>query len=216
MYANMAILNQFRRERHMSTFVLRPHCGEAGNFHHLMGAFLLAENISHGILLRKCSVLQYLYYLSQISIAMSPLSNNSLFLNYDRNPLPEYLNRGLQVTLSTDDPLQFHFTKEPLMEEYSIAAQVWKLSTCDMSELARNSVLMSGFPHEFKQHWIGQQYQREGVSGNDVQRTNLPNIRVAYRYETLVDELSHLKRGPLDGLAGPTIPEDSSLALLNK
>ena len=31
------------------------------------------------------------------------------------------------------------------MEEYSIAAQVWKLSQCDMSELARNSVLMSGF-----------------------------------------------------------------------
>ena len=31
------------------------------------------------------------------------------------------------------------------MEEYSIAAQVWKLSPCDMSELARNSVLMSGF-----------------------------------------------------------------------
>lgn len=31
------------------------------------------------------------------------------------------------------------------MEEYSIAAQVWKFSPCDMSELARNSVLMSGF-----------------------------------------------------------------------
>ena len=31
------------------------------------------------------------------------------------------------------------------MEEYSIAAQVWKLSHCDMSELARNSVVMSGF-----------------------------------------------------------------------
>ena len=38
--------------------------------------------------------------------------------------------------------------QEPLMEEYSIAAQVWKLSSCDMSELARNSVLMSGFPHK--------------------------------------------------------------------
>ena len=34
------------------------------------------------------------------------------------------------------------------MEEYSIAAQVWKLSTCDMSELARNSVLMSGFENK--------------------------------------------------------------------
>lgn len=34
------------------------------------------------------------------------------------------------------------------MEEYSIAAQVWKLSSCDMCELARNSVVMSGFPHK--------------------------------------------------------------------
>jgi len=42
---------------------------------------------------------------------MSPLSNNSLFLNYHRNPLSEFLARGLLVSLSTDDPLQFHFTK---------------------------------------------------------------------------------------------------------
>ena len=55
--------------------------------------------------------MQYLYYLAQIGIAMSPLSNNSLFLNYHRNPLAEYLARGLLVSLSTDDPLQFHFTK---------------------------------------------------------------------------------------------------------
>jgi len=34
------------------------------------------------------------------------------------------------------------------MEEYSIAAQVWKLSSCDMCELARNSVIMSGFPEQ--------------------------------------------------------------------
>ena len=36
------------------------------------------------------------------------------------------------------------------MEEYSIAAQVWKLSSVDMCELARNSVVMSGFPHQVK------------------------------------------------------------------
>lgn len=42
----------------------------------------------------------------------------------------------------------FCFVQEPLMEEYSIAAQVWKLSSCDMCELARNSVVMSGFPHK--------------------------------------------------------------------
>ena len=41
--------------------------------------------------------------------------------------------------------------QEPLMEEYSIAAQVWKLSGVDMCELARNSVVMSGFPHKVSQ-----------------------------------------------------------------
>jgi len=112
---------------------------------------------------------------------MSPLSNNSLFLNYNRSPLPDYLARGLNVSLSTDDPLQFHFTKEPLMEEYSIAAQVWKLSSCDMCELARNSVVTSGYSHEVKQHWLGPNYRREGVAGNDMTRTNVPDIRVAYR-----------------------------------
>ena len=55
---------------------------------------------------------------------MSPLSNNSLFLDYHRNPLPLFFARGLNVSLSTDDPLQIHLTKEPLVEEYSVAAQV--------------------------------------------------------------------------------------------
>ncbi|KAK3106992.1 hypothetical protein FSP39_004575, partial [Pinctada imbricata] len=197
MYANLAVLNQFRRERGLNTFVLRPHCGEAGNVTHLVAGFMLAENISHGLVLRKVPVLQYLYYLAHIGIAMSPLSNNSLFLNYHRNPLPEYFARGLNVSLSTDDPLQFHFTKEPLMEEYSIAAQVWKLSTCDMCEIARNSVLQSGFEHEVKQHWLGLHYTKEGVAGNDVSRTNVPDIRVAYRYETLVDELKCICRGAM-------------------
>lgn len=147
MFSNMTVLNHFRKARGMNTFVLRPHCGEAGPIQHLVCGFLMAENISHGLLLRKVPVLQYLYYLAQIGIAMSPLSNNSLFLNYHRNPLPEYLACGLVISLSTDDPLQFHFTKEPLIEEYSIATQLWKLSSCDMCELARNSVIMSGFPH---------------------------------------------------------------------
>jgi len=190
MYANMTVLNHFRRERGLNTFVMRPHCGEAGPVHHLLTCFMLAENISHGLLLRKVPVLQYLYYLAQIGIAMSPLSNNSLFLNYHKNPLPEYLARGLMISLSTDDPLQFHFTKEPLMEEYSIAAQVWKLTSVDMCELARNSVIMSGFPHTTKQHFIGTNYTNEGIAGNDMARTNVPDIRIAYRHETFIDELT--------------------------
>jgi AMP deaminase len=107
-----------------ATFVFRPHCGEAGDPEHLASAYLLAHSISHGILLRKVPALQYLFYLKQIGLAMSPLSNNALFLTYERNPLPDFFQTGLNVSLSTDDPLQFHFTKEPLLEEYSVATHV--------------------------------------------------------------------------------------------
>lgn len=83
------------------------------------------ENSRIGVLLPVCAcqryslnfifpqspVLQYLYYLAQVPIAMSPLSNNSLFLEYSKNPLREFLHKGLCVSLSTDDPMQFHYTK---------------------------------------------------------------------------------------------------------
>jgi AMP deaminase len=118
-----------------------------------------------------------------------------MFLNYIKNPFYEYHSIGLNVSLSTDDPLQFHFTKEPLMEEYSIATQVWKLNPVDMCELARNSVIMSGFPNWVKKHWLGTNYKKEGIKGNDVKRTNVPDIRVAYRYDTWTYELDLIVKG---------------------
>lgn len=81
------------------------------------------------------------------------------------------------------------------MEEYSIAAQVWKFSQTDMCELARNSVLMSGFEEKVKLHWLGEHYQEEGHSGNDITKTNVPDIRVAFRHETLIEELRILESG---------------------
>ncbi|XP_047372131.1 AMP deaminase 3 isoform X4 [Sciurus carolinensis] len=144
------------------------------------------------LFLKYSPVLQYLYYLAQIPIAMSPLSNNSLFLEYSKNPLREFLHKGLHISLSTDDPMQFHYTKEALMEEYAIAAQVWKLSTCDLCEIARNSVLQSGLSHQEKQKFLGQNYYKEGPEGNDIRKTNVAQIRMAFRYETLCNELSFL------------------------
>lgn len=195
MYANIAMLNQLRKQRGMNTFQFRPHCGEAGAVTHLLAAFMTADNISHGLNLKKSPVLQYLYYLTQIPIAMSPLSNNSLFLEYAKNPLLEFHKKGLVVSLSTDDPMQFHYTKEPLMEEYAIAAQVFKLSTCDMCEISKNSVLQSSLSTEEKIHFLGKDYLKEGPAGNDIRKTNVAQIRMAYRYETLCYELNLIKEG---------------------
>ncbi|CAB1329757.1 unnamed protein product, partial [Coregonus sp. 'balchen'] len=181
--------------RGMNTFQFRPHCGEAGAVTHLLASFMTADNISHGLNLKKSPVLQYLYFLAQIPIAMSPLSNNSLFLEYAKNPLLEFLKKGLIVSLSTDDPMQFHYTREPLMEEYAIAAQVFKLSTCDMCEISRNSVLQSSLSAEEKTHFLGPDYLKEGPEGNDIRKTNVAQIRMAYRYETLCYELNLIKEG---------------------
>jgi AMP deaminase len=188
LYANLYTLNKFREARGLNTFSFRPHAGEAGDIDHLVTSFMLAENIAHGINLRKSPVLQYLYYLKQIGLCMSPLSNNSLFLDYHRNPFPTFFARGLSVSLSTDDPLQIHLTKEPLVEEYSVAAQVWKLSSTDLCEVARNGVLHSGFPHGCKKHWVAEDYWRDGPEGNDIQKTNVPNVRLSFRRDTLHEE----------------------------
>ncbi|KAJ5951457.1 AMP deaminase Amd1 [Penicillium vulpinum] len=194
MFANIASLNNWRKRRGFNTFVLRPHCGEAGDPDHLAVGFLCCHSISHGILLRKVPLLQYLYYLDQIGIAMSPLSNNALFLTYDKNPCATFFKRGLNVSLSTDDPLQFAFTKEPLIEEYSVAAQIYKFSAVDMCELAKHSVDQSGFELSLKQRWLGSDCSTPGVAGNNVAKSNVPDIREAFRDETLLGELSLIER----------------------
>ncbi|KAJ3345044.1 AMP deaminase [Entophlyctis luteolus] len=183
MFSNLCTLNGWRKDRKFNTFVLRPHAGEAGDTDHLTSAFLTSHSINHGILLRKVPAVQYLY-----GIAMSPLSNNALFLNYERNPFLPFFQRGLNVSLSTDDPLQFHFTKEPLIEEFSVATQIWKLSSTDQCEIARNSVLQSGWEMQFKKHWLGETCNLPGPAGNAIHKTNVPNIRLAYRYQTLMEE----------------------------
>ncbi|RFU80645.1 amp deaminase [Trichoderma arundinaceum] len=210
LFANLTSLNHFRRSRGFNTFVLRPHCGEAGDSEHLAVAALCCHSISHGLLLRKVPLLQYIFYLEQIGIAMSPLSNNALFLAYERNPFHQYFRRGLNVSLSTDDPLQFAFTKEPLIEEYAVAAQIYKLSPVDMCELAKNSVKQSGYEKAIKQQWLGQDFEKPGKEGNKMVKTNVPDRREEFRYHTLLLERDILNRYLAYG-SGEEFPSNSAL-----
>lgn len=57
-----------------------------------------------------------------------------------------------------------------------------------MCELARNSVLQSGFEMEVKKHWLGPTWFLPGVEGNCVGKTNVPDLRVDYRATTLAEE----------------------------
>ena len=130
---------------------------------------------------------------------MSPLSNNKLFLDYTKNPFAEFFAKGLNVSLSTDDPLMLALTKEPLLEEYAVASQVFKLSSADMCEIARNSVLQSGFEYPHKAHFLGPNFAEAGPDGNDIHYSNVPYIRLQFRHETLRGELELLRDAVSEG-----------------
>lgn len=159
----------------------------------LATTYLLCPSINHGINLEHQVSLQYLYYLDQVGLSISPLSNNFLFRKIASSPFPKLFRRGLNVTLSTDDPLLFHMSDDALLEEYSVARASFDLSMTDVSEIARNSVLQSGFEEELKKEWLGDDY-RKGVTFCDESKTHVPLMRAKFRAEHLAIEhmLVHL------------------------
>lgn len=194
MHANLSRLNGLRaawpKKRRISDFgfpsppiELRPHCGEAGPSHHLATAFLFCHGISHGINLENSPVLQYLFYLAQVCIAMSPLSNSTLLKEYRDNPFAAFFRRGLRVSLATDDPMMFHVTHAPLLEEYVTARNAFELDEVDLSEVGRNSCF-TAFSVE----------ERSALHDFDnPRRTNIPPRRLAFRTQALEAEWTGLE-----------------------
>jgi AMP deaminase len=191
LWANITALNVFRRQRGLNVFSFRPQSGESGSLDHLIGSFLAADGISHGVQLIHSPTLQYLFYITQFPVAMSPLSNTTV-IPYLDHPFAHFFSRGLNVSLATDKPLFNHFTSEPLIEEYSLASKIWKLQNGDLSELARNSVRMSDFSSQWKKKALGPLCSLHSCLGNDYKLSRVSDFRVAYRYETYHAELDYL------------------------
>jgi AMP deaminase len=215
-YANLKVLNDLRRAKGMNTMAFKPHCGECGEAHHLSTAFLLADSVNHGIRLEldsgKTHTLQYLYYLAQVGLAACPLSNDSLFIPLQNSPVGTLFKRGLRVALGTDDPLQFHATPAPLIEEYTIAKRMFGLSSVDLCEMVRSSCLISTFSNDVKRSWHGPEclHTFDANQGtelphlpfiysqyfmqNDPHLTNVPSIRSAFRRNNLMRELAYVTK----------------------
>lgn len=68
-----------------------------------------------------------------------------------------------------------------------------------MCELARNSCVQSGWEMEVKRHWLGPDWYRPGVEGNQIHKTNVPNLRVEYRHATLMEEREMISQMRLPG-----------------
>lgn len=46
-----------------------------------------------------------------------------------------------------------------------------------------------------KVHCLGEDYLKEGPEGNDIRKTNVAQVRMAYRFETLCYELNLIMEG---------------------
>ena len=187
MHENLARLNALLRARKLrsSPLTFKPHAGEAGPADHLATAFLFSDGVSHGINLetqQEAVALQYLYYAAQVPIGVSPISNSVLFLKYAQNPFPLLFKRGLCVALTTDDPLMFHTTPTPLLEEYATARHAFALSSVDMCEIARNSCVAAFSDEE----------RMDLHNDENPDCTNVPACRLNFRQATLQGELDLL------------------------
>jgi len=191
--ANIQSLNNFRLLTGRNIFDFRPHCGETGDVLHLAVGYLTAKQITHGTQLKENPALSYLYYINQIGISASPLSETAVHIQVKDNPFPVFFRRGLNISLSTDNPLMIHMTDEPIIEEYATAAQMWKFSTTDLCEIARNSVLQSGFTMKEKEEWLGKGFANIDLSEHDISRTNVPLVRLRFRFDAFFDELKFLQ-----------------------
>lgn len=194
-YANLFAVNQLREAKQLNTFSFRPHCGETGSVAHLAAGFLLADGIVHGLNMHRSAggVQQYLYYLTQIPMTMSPLCNDLSVWELDQNPFPKFFRRGLNVSLSTDNPLHCHNVDDPLMEEYFSASQAWGLSEIDLCEVARTSVMNSGLREAITGTWAPADAAAAANAHNDSAATLVPDIRIRFRRDTLSDEYNFLQ-----------------------
>jgi len=60
------------------------------------------------------------------------------------------------------------------VEEYLVSKKLFEFSNIDLSEIARNSVLISNFDHEVKANWLGPQYWQPSIlDSNDPNKSNV-------------------------------------------
>ncbi len=124
------------------------HAGEGENAENIWKAVyhLNADRIGHGLTLKDKPELMNRFIDRKIAVEMCPSSNYQIvgFKDYNLNnkntniyPLKEYLDKGIYVTINTDDP---GISLTNLTQEYYKAASMTKdgLSKWDMLKIVRN------------------------------------------------------------------------------
>ncbi len=128
------------------------HAGEEGPPSYITGALdtLHAERIDHGVRCEEDPALVDRLVREGIPLTMCPLSNVKLrvFDRLEDHNLKRLLDRGVRVTINSDDPAYFGGY---VLDNYVDTAAALDLTRDDLVKLARNSIEATFLPDEHKQ-----------------------------------------------------------------
>ncbi|MGZ4787652.1 MAG: adenosine deaminase [Terriglobales bacterium] len=135
---------------------LTCHAGENAGPESIWSAIrdLKAERIGHGLTaIQDPALMDYLAeHQIPIEICMSSNLRTRCCGSLQDHPLPKYLERGLMVTLNTDDPEMFETT---LNGEYELAQKMFQIGDPMLIKMANNSIKGSFLSAERKRSLLG-------------------------------------------------------------
>lgn len=133
-------------------FHTTAHAGEAAGAESIWGALraLQVERIGHGTRAEEDERLLDHLAETQIPLEMCPLSNvrTGVTKSIDQHPVRRYFERGLAVTINTDDPKMFG---NSLAEEYRLLEERLGFSRDDVRALMLGAIRASWLPDARKQ-----------------------------------------------------------------
>jgi adenosine deaminase CECR1 len=144
-YVEQLIAAQREAERRGVDLPFYLHSGETNwaENENLYDAILLgASRIGHGLALIKHPQLMEIVKARGIAVEVCPISNQVLGYVSDlrTHPAVHYINAGLPVVLSSDDPAVFRHT---LSHDFYMAFMAWGLDLRSLKQLAMNSLTYS-------------------------------------------------------------------------
>ncbi len=136
-------------------FLTVAHAGEEGPPSYIWEALdlLKIKRIDHGVRSLEDEVLMTRIIEEKMPLTVCPLSNVKLcvFKKMSDHNLKKLLDRGVMVTINSDDPAYFGGYAN---QNYLEVAQALSLEEEDIKTLARNSFEASFLTQDLKNHWI--------------------------------------------------------------
>ena len=127
------------------------HAGEAAGAESIWGALtaLGAERIGHATRASADPALCDFFVTQQIPLEMCPLSNvrTGVVVDIASHPIADFINRGMLVTVNTDDPKMFNNT---LVDEYTQLMEHFHLPPATICQLIDHAVTASWLSNEEK------------------------------------------------------------------